>query len=96
MGLFTLAERMFDISITSADGEAPVWHPDVRYFPGDDSCRRASGPLLSRPYSRPAEKRGGAWMDECLNRGKFERFGAFARGLLWFAINHLQWVTNPA
>jgi oligopeptidase A len=24
------------------------------------------------PYSRPAEKRGGAWMDECINRGKFK------------------------
>jgi oligopeptidase A len=71
-GLFTLAERIFDISITSADGEAPVWHPDVRYF---QVTTRAGEPLAHfylDPYSRPAEKRGGAWMDECLNRGKFD------------------------
>jgi oligopeptidase A len=69
-GLFTLAERLFNISITAADGTAPVWHPDVRYF---QVTTQAGDPLAHfylDPYSRPAEKRGGAWMDECLNRGK--------------------------
>ena len=28
------------------------------------------------PYSRPAEKRGGAWMDQCLGNG-FTAFGLF-------------------
>ncbi|MEM6716419.1 MAG: M3 family metallopeptidase, partial [Cyanobacteria bacterium P01_C01_bin.147] len=31
-GLFALAKRLFGVTITPADGAAPVWHPDVRYF----------------------------------------------------------------
>jgi oligopeptidase A len=68
-GLFTLAGRLFGVKISAADGEAPVWHPDVRYFQvtGDDG--QAIAHFYLDPYSRPAEKRGGAWMDDCINRG---------------------------
>ena len=38
-GLFSLAERLFGIEISAADGEAPVWHPDVRYFRVGDAER---------------------------------------------------------
>ena len=31
-GLFGLCERLFGIRIEAADGEAPVWHEDVRFF----------------------------------------------------------------
>ncbi|MCY7337050.1 MAG: M3 family metallopeptidase, partial [Chamaesiphon sp.] len=31
-GLFNLAHKLFDINITAADGQAPIWNPDVRYF----------------------------------------------------------------
>jgi hypothetical protein len=27
-----VSKRLFDVDIVSADGEAPVWHPDVRFF----------------------------------------------------------------
>jgi oligopeptidase A len=69
-GLFGLCQRLFDIRIVSTDpGEAPSWHPDVRYFRVLDG---ASGQPLAAfyldPYSRPGSKRGGAWMDECLGR----------------------------
>jgi oligopeptidase A len=68
-GLFGLCDRLFAISICAADGEAPVWHPDVRFFRVHD---RDSGEALAAfyldPYSRPGSKRGGAWMDECLVR----------------------------
>ncbi|MGB5135505.1 MAG: M3 family metallopeptidase [Prochlorococcaceae cyanobacterium] len=69
-GLFGLCQRLFDIRIQSTEpGEAPTWHPDVRYFRVHDG---ASGDLLAAfyldPYSRPGSKRGGAWMDECLGR----------------------------
>ncbi len=70
-GLFGLAERLFGVSISAADGQAPVWHSDVRYFQvadaGDD---RAIAHFYLDPYSRPAEKRGGAWMDECIVRAR--------------------------
>ena len=68
-GLFGLCDRLFGIRIRPADGEAPVWHPDVRFFRVDDA---GSGEPLAAfyldPYSRPGSKRGGAWMDECLVR----------------------------
>jgi oligopeptidase A len=69
-GLFGLCQRLFDIRIVATEaGEAPTWHPDVRYFRVLDG---ASGEPLAAfyldPYSRPGSKRGGAWMDECLGR----------------------------
>ncbi|PSB38582.1 M3 family metallopeptidase [Aphanothece minutissima] len=68
-GLFSLCDRLFGIRIRPADGEAPVWHPDVRFFRVEDG---GSGEPLAAfyldPYSRPGSKRGGAWMDECLVR----------------------------
>ncbi|HEY9764018.1 MAG TPA: M3 family metallopeptidase [Trichocoleus sp.] len=69
-GLFTLAHRLFGITITPADGEAPTWHPDVRYFQVTNDAGAAIAHFYLDPYSRPAEKRGGAWMDDCVNRGK--------------------------
>ncbi|AFY27588.1 M3 family metallopeptidase [Cyanobium gracile] len=75
-GLFGLCDRLFGIRIHPADGEAPVWHPDVRFFRVDDA---GSGEPLAAfyldPYSRPGSKRGGAWMDECLVRS-VDRAGA--------------------
>jgi len=70
-GLFALCDRLFAIRIEAADGEAPVWQADVRFFRVFD---RASGEALAAfyldPYSRPGSKRGGAWMDECLVRSR--------------------------
>ncbi|RMF66545.1 MAG: M3 family peptidase, partial [Cyanobacteria bacterium J069] len=70
-GLFGLAKRIFGIVITPADGEAPVWHPDVRYFRVSDEDGGAIAYFYLDPYSRPAEKRGGAWMDFAINRKRF-------------------------
>lgn len=69
-GLFDLSKRIFGMTITPADGEAPVWHPDVRYFQVADESGAAIAHFYLDPYSRPAEKRGGAWMDECVSRAK--------------------------
>jgi oligopeptidase A len=77
-GLFGLAERLFGIQISAADGQAPVWHADVRYFQVADAesgdAIPSEGSAIAHfyldPYSRPAEKRGGAWMDECIVRAK--------------------------
>jgi oligopeptidase A len=78
-GLFSLVKRLFGVTITAADGQAPVWHEDVRYFQITDETGEALalGGGLSPiayfyldPYSRPAEKRGGAWMNDCIGRAK--------------------------
>jgi len=70
-GMFALAQRLFQITVTPADGEAPVWHPDVRLY--KVSSAKTGEPVAYfylDPYSRPAEKRGGAWMDEVVGRSK--------------------------
>ena len=75
-GLFALCSRLFGITIEAADGEAPVWHNDVRYFrilEGEQAGSDAGTPIAGfylDPYSRPGSKRGGAWMDECLVRSR--------------------------
>jgi oligopeptidase A len=69
-GLFNLSERIFGVKITAADGQAPIWHPDVRYFQVADANGTALAHFYLDPYSRPAEKRGGAWMDECVGRAR--------------------------
>ena len=69
-GLFGLAKRIFGVTITAADGVAPVWHEDVRYFQIADENGDAIAFFYLDPYSRPAEKRGGAWMNDCIGRAK--------------------------
>ena len=72
-GLFDLSKRIFGVTITSTDGEAPVWHPDVRYFQVADESGKAIAHFYLDAYSRPAEKRGGAWMDDCVSRAKLSK-----------------------
>lgn len=69
-GLFGLAQRIFGVTITAADGEAPLWHEDVRYFQIANETGNAIAYFYLDPYSRPAEKRGGAWMNDCIGRAK--------------------------
>ncbi|MGD1806423.1 M3 family metallopeptidase [Dapis sp. BLCC M126] len=74
-GLFALVKRIFGINITAADGEAPVWHEDVGYFQVNDENNTPIAYFYLDAYSRPAEKRGGAWMDECITRAKIVENG---------------------
>ena len=74
-GLFALVKRLFGITVTAADGTAPVWHQDVRYFQIADETGTPIAYFYLDPYSRPEEKRGGAWMDECIGRAKFTEAG---------------------
>lgn len=74
-GLFSLVKRLFSITVTAADGQAPVWHEEVRYFQITDETDTPIAYFYLDPYSRPGEKRGGAWMDECINRGRINEDG---------------------
>ncbi len=74
-GLFTLAQRIFSVTIIPADGKAPVWHPDVRYFQVNDEKEDVIAYFYLDPYSRPDSKRGGAWMGDCVNRAKIQENG---------------------
>ncbi|MDB9487618.1 M3 family metallopeptidase [Dolichospermum circinale CS-537/01] len=67
-GLFGLVKRLFGVTVTPADGQAPVWHEDVGYFQIADKYGEIIAYFYLDAYSRPAEKRGGAWMDACIHR----------------------------
>jgi len=67
-GLFALAERLFDVKVLRADGQAPVWHKDVMFFLIQDGDGNQIASFYLDPYSRPENKRGGAWADECVAR----------------------------
>ena len=67
-GLFALARRLFGAVITPADGQQPVWNPDVRYFQVSDEDGTPRASFFLDAYSRPADKRGGAWVSGCLDR----------------------------
>jgi oligopeptidase A len=69
-GLFALAHRLFGVHIEPADGEVPVWHDDVRFFRIYDEQDQEIAAFYLDAYSRPAEKRGGAWMDSCIGRSR--------------------------
>lgn len=73
-GMFGLIERIFGIEVRAANGKVEVWHPDVQFFELYD---KESGSHVASfyldPYSRPADKRGGAWMADCT--GKSEALG---------------------
>ena len=67
-GLFSTARRLFGITVRPADGEVPVWDEHVRFFRVADEAGKDVAAFYLDPYSRPATKRGGAWMDSVVNR----------------------------
>jgi oligopeptidase A len=69
-GLFRVVEKLFDLRIAErANFEG--WHADVRYFEISSEDGKILGGLFVDLFARP-NKRGGAWMDECLVRAKLE------------------------
>jgi oligopeptidase A len=67
-GLFDLANRLFDVTIKAVEGKTEVWNKDVQYFEISDNEGQAVASFYLDPYSRPAEKRGGAWMSGVVDR----------------------------
>lgn len=66
-GMFQIAERLFEVHIKPAPGEAEVWHPDASFY----QITNGDGELIAQFYLDPfarQKKRGGAWMDVCANR----------------------------
>lgn len=45
-----------------------VWNNDVKFYSVKDSSNNPIAYFYFDPYSRPSEKRGGAWMDEVFAR----------------------------
>ncbi|WP_312326966.1 M3 family metallopeptidase [Acinetobacter sp.] len=57
-GLFSIVNRLYGIQVI--EREAPVWHPDARYFELEDQGQVIGGFYFDL-YARQG-KRGGAWM----------------------------------
>jgi oligopeptidase A len=64
-GLFHVIETLYGVKISTASAE--TWHADARFY----DVRNASGGIVGQfyldLYARDA-KRGGAWMDDAINR----------------------------
>eukprot|EP00933_Yihiella_yeosuensis_P078963 TRINITY_DN9099_c1_g1_i1.p1 TRINITY_DN9099_c1_g1~~TRINITY_DN9099_c1_g1_i1.p1 ORF type:complete len:596 (-),score=156.60 TRINITY_DN9099_c1_g1_i1:163-1950(-) len=70
-GMFGIASKLFGVTIVRDDDAAARWHPDVMFFRVVDSDSQSDiASFFLDPYSRPGEKRGGAWMADCLGRSK--------------------------
>ena len=65
-GLFAITERVFGVRLRQRDG-VDVWHPDVRYYDLVDANDEVFAGAYFDLYARDG-KRGGAWMDVCVNR----------------------------
>jgi oligopeptidase A len=69
-GLFTLVQKLYGVDIVRVtDGAVPVWDPSVEFF----EVRRAGSAIAGfyvDPYTRPGEKRSGAWMNTVVGRSR--------------------------
>lgn len=66
-GLFDIVEKLFKISIKQVEEGIDLWHTDVRFYQIFDEENNLIGQFYLDLYARE-HKRGGAWMDECINR----------------------------
>ena len=68
-GLFTVVEKLYGLQISEIT-DFDSWHPDVRLFKIHDEAGELRGQFYFDLYAR-TKKRGGAWMDDCVGRKKF-------------------------
>lgn len=65
-GFFEIVRRVFGVSLKRREG-VDVWHPDVRYYDLIGADGGVFAGVYVDLYARSG-KRGGAWMDVCVNR----------------------------
>ena len=68
-GMFEVVKRLYGITIRQRPG-VDTWHPDVRFYEIIDHEGRLRGQFYLDLYTR-ANKRGGAWMDDCIGRNRY-------------------------
>lgn len=68
-GMFRVVQGIFGIQIRAAETE--TWHQDVRFFDVLDANGVRIGQFYLDLYAREA-KRGGAWMDDAINRRRLQ------------------------
>ncbi|XQW85324.1 oligopeptidase A [Thalassotalea piscium] len=65
-GLFEVVHRLYGLSIKEVSG-IDTWHKDVKFYQVFDKNNALRGSFYLDLYAR-ANKRGGAWMDDCVGR----------------------------
>ncbi len=69
-GMFDVVKRLYGIDIREISG-VDTWHPDVRFYEIYDQAGELRGQFYLDLYAR-SQKRGGAWMDECVGRRRLD------------------------
>ncbi|MGZ5035962.1 MAG: M3 family metallopeptidase [Usitatibacter sp.] len=64
-GMFRVVETIYGVKIRPAQAE--TWHPTVRFYEINDASGARIGQFYLDLYARES-KRGGAWMDDAINR----------------------------
>ncbi|OXY81574.1 oligopeptidase A [Oceanimonas doudoroffii] len=83
-GLFETVKRLFGIKVVERFG-VEVWHPDVRFFDIFDETGELRGSFYLDLYAR-ANKRGGAWMDDCIGR-RYREDGSLQKPVAYLTCN---------
>ncbi|WP_116474779.1 oligopeptidase A [Zobellella maritima] len=83
-GLFETVRRLFGIKVKERLG-VEVWHPDVRFFDIYDETNELRGSFYLDLYAR-ANKRGGAWMDDCIGR-RYREDGSLQKPVAYLTCN---------
>jgi oligopeptidase A len=69
-GLFTLVQKLYGVDIVRVGDDAvPVWDPSVEFFEVRRDGETIAGFYVD-PYTRPGEKRAGAWMNTVVGRSR--------------------------
>ena len=87
VGLFEVVNRLYGLRLEPVDGVG-TWDPHVAYYRVLESDGTPVGGIYTDLFAR-AEKRPGAWMDECINRKQLN-------GSLQLPVAHLVCNCNPA
>ncbi len=68
-GMSGLIERLFNVRVVEDESGVETWNPDVSFYNlYDKETEEHIASFYLDPYSRPADKRGGAWMDVCIGK----------------------------
>ncbi|TVR11684.1 MAG: M3 family peptidase [Planctomycetota bacterium] len=80
-GLFAFLEDIFAVRIVAADGQAPVWHDQVRFFHVLDDQGAVRAAFYLDSFARPGSKRSGAWMNGLISRSNHLPGGMRTQGV---------------
>ncbi len=66
-GLFEIVKTLYGVDIKAVENKIDVWDQAVRFYQINNAAGETIGQFYLDLYARE-NKRGGAWMDECINR----------------------------